>query len=382
MHIGSAKQSYAADEAIFTTGVQRAWVGILFATLAVFPFVAGDYWLLIGGLIAINIVAATGLMVLTGYTGPGSLGHAAFMGVGAYAAAWLAAKGAPFWLTIPFAGFVAAAIGAVFGVPSLRVKGLYLALTTIAASFILHFIFFNWASVTGGAGGLNVEPAQIFGFRLVTSAHLYWLAAPLAVLSVWCATNLFRTRVGRAFIELASPFALYFVVVPITALMVLAAANLFRTRIGRAFIAIRDRDISAEVLGISLFKYKLMSFALASFYAGVAGAIWVYLFRVVTPESFRLIDSIFFVAAIIVGGLGSVRGAIFGAVFMTLVPELLKLGVAMLEPYYPGVVQVLSPVRTIVFGALIVGFLIFEPLGLNETWRRIRHRFALWPFRT
>ena len=346
MHIGSAKPSYAADEAIFTTGVQRAWVWALFAMLAAFPLFAGDYWVLIACLVAINIIAAAGLMVLTGFTGQVSLGHAAFMGVGAYAAAWLAAKGAPFWLTIPFAGLVAAAVGAVFGIPSLRVKGLYLALTTIAASFILHFIFFNWASVTGGAGGLNVEPAQIFGFRLVTSAHLYWLAAPLAVLSVWCATNLFRTRIGRA------------------------------------FIAIRDRDISAEVLGISLFRYKLMSFALASFYAGVAGAVWVYLFRVVTPESFRLIDSIFFVAAIIVGGLGSVRGAIFGAVFMTLVPELLKLGVATLEPYYPGVVQVLSPVRTIVFGALIVGFLIFEPLGLNETWRRIRHRFALWPFRT
>lgn len=346
MHIGSAKQSYAADEAIFTTGTQKFWLGVLFVALAIFPFVAGDYWLLIACLVAINIVSATGLMVLTGFTGQVSLGHAAFMGVGAYAAAWLAAKGAPFWVTIPFAGFVAAAVGAVFGVPSLRVKGLYLALTTIAASFILHFIFFNWASVTGGASGLNVEPASVFGAQLVTSGQLYWLMMALAILAVWCATNLFRTRVGRA------------------------------------FIAIRDRDISAEVLGIELFRYKLMSFALASFYAGVAGAAWVYLFRVVTPESFRLIDSIFFVAAIIVGGLGSVRGAIFGAVFMTLVPELLKLGVAMLEPHYPGVVQVLSPVRTIVFGALIVGFLIFEPLGLNESWRRVRHRFALWPFRT
>jgi len=346
MHIGAAKQSYAADEAIFTTNTQKAWLVALAAALATLPLFAGDYWLLIACLVAINVISAAGLMVLTGYTGQVSLGHAAFMGVGAYAAAWLAAKGAPFWLAIPFAGFVAAAVGAVFGVPSLRVKGLYLALTTIAASFILHFIFFNWASVTGGALGLNVEPASIFGVNLISNSHLYWLAMPLAWASVWCATNLFRTRVGRA------------------------------------FIAIRDRDISAEVLGIELFRYKLISFALASFYAGVAGAVWVYLFRVVTPESFRLIDSIFFVAAIIVGGLGSVRGAIFGAVFMTLVPELLKLGVAMLEPYYPGVVQLLSPVRIIVFGGLIVGFLIFEPLGLNETWRRVRHRFALWPFRT
>jgi branched-chain amino acid transport system permease protein len=168
----------------------------------------------------------------------------------------------------------------------------------------------------------------------------------------------------------------------VAALAVWCAANLFRTRVGRAFIAIRDRDISAEVLGIPLFRYKLMSFAIASFYAGVAGGVWLYLFRVVTPESFRLVDSIFFVAAIIVGGMSSIRGAVFGAAFMTLVPELLKISVAAVEPHWPGVVQMLSPVRTIVFGALIVGFLMFEPQGLNEIWRRLRRRIEIWPFRT
>jgi len=347
MIIGSAKESYAADEAIFTTNVQQIWLSLFAALCIAFPLFASDYWLLLACLIAINIVAAVGLMVLTGFTGQVSLGHAAFMGVGAYATAWLAKHGGmPFWLTIPFGGFAAAAIGVVFGIPSLRVKGLYLALTTIAASFILHFVFFNWTNVTGGARGMTVEPAIFFGTQLVTSGSLYWIAVPLAAFATWCATNLFRTRIGRA------------------------------------FIAIRDRDISAEVLGIELFRYKLMSFALASFYAGVAGGVWVYLFRVVTPESFRLIDSIFLLAAIIVGGLGSIRGAIFGAAFMTLVPELLKLGVATLEPHWPSVVQILSPVRTIIFGTLIVGFLMFEPLGLNEIWRRVRRRFALWPFRT
>lgn len=347
MRIGAAKESYAADEALLTSDVQRAWMGALVVALAVFPLLAGDYWLLIACLIAINVIAATGLMVLTGFTGQVSLGHAAFMGVGAYATAWLANTfGAPFWLALPFAGAMAALVGAVFGVPSLRVKGLYLALTTIAASFILHFVFFNWASVTGGSGGLTIGPASLFGIQLASSRDLYWLAVPIAALAVWCARNLFRTRIGRA------------------------------------FIAIRDRDISAEVLGIHLFRYKLLSFAVASFYAGVAGGLWLYLFRVVTPESFRLVDSIFFVAAIIVGGMSSIRGAIFGAAFMTVVPELLKITVAALEPHWPGVVQVLSPVRTIVFGALIVGFLIFEPLGLNESWRRLRRRFALWPFRT
>lgn len=347
MRIGSAKQSYAADEALLTSTVQRLWMLAAFVALAAFPLFVGDYWLLIGCLIAINVIAATGLMVLTGFTGQVSLGHAAFMGVGAYATAWFANELAlPFFVTIPLGGFVAAAVGAVFGIPSLRVKGLYLALTTIAASFILHFVFFNWSSVTGGAVGLKIQPATLLGRQLMGYADIYYLAVPIASLAVWC------------------------------------AANLFRTRVGRAFIAIRDRDISAEVLGIPLFKYKLLSFAIASFYAGVAGGVWLYLFRVVTPESFRLVDSIFFVAAIIVGGMSSIRGAIFGAAFMTLVPELLKISVAALEPFYPGVVQMLSPVRTIVFGVLIVGFLMFEPLGLNEIWRRVRRRFELWPFRT
>ena len=159
--------------------------------------------------------------------------------------------------------------GLVVGVPSLRVKGLYLAISTIAASFIAHFIFAN-GSFTGGTAGLQVPPARLFGVDLDTSFRIYWL------------------------------------IVPLTALMVLGAANLFRTRIGRAFIAIRDRDISAEVLGIRLLRYKLLSFGLSSFYAGVAGGLWAYFFRVVTPESFPLIMSIFFLAAVIVGGMGSI----------------------------------------------------------------------------
>jgi branched-chain amino acid transport system permease protein len=347
MKTGAGKSTYAADEALFSTNVQRAWFGVLGVALLAFPFLASGYWLFLGCLVGINVIATTGLMILTGFTGLVSLGHAAFMGVGAYAAGWLAnAPGLPFWLTIPLGGLAAAATGVVFGVPSLRVKGLYLALTTIAASFILQFVFFNWTGVTGGSRGLNVAPAAILGAPLATPFELYWIIVPIAAGGVWW------------------------------------AANLFRTRIGRAFIAIRDRDISAEIMGVPLFRYKLMSFALASFYAGVAGALWLYFFRVVTPESFRLVESIFFIAAIIVGGLGTILGAILGAVFMTLVPEVLKLSVSALEPYHPGVVQVLSPVRTIVFGTLIVGFLVFEPYGLAEIWRRVRRFFELWPFRT
>ncbi|HEY0833337.1 MAG TPA: branched-chain amino acid ABC transporter permease [Azospirillum sp.] len=347
MRIASAKQTYAADEALFDSAPQRGWFAVLLLALVLFPFAADQYWAYLACLALINVISATGLNILTGYTGLVSLGQAAFMGVGAYTVAVLEARlGTPFLLNLLAGGFMAAAAGMVVGIPSLRVKGLYLAISTIAASFILHFVFANWTSVTNGVSGMNVPPASVLGIALDTPFKLYWVIMPLAVL------------------------------------MLLGAANLFRTRVGRAFIAIRDRDISAEVLGIPLLRTKLTSFALSSFYAGVAGGLWAYFFRVVTPESFPLILSIFFLAAIIVGGMGTILGAILGAVFMTLVPELLKLGVGLVSPFWPNAAVVLSPVRTVVFGALIVGFLIFEPQGLAEMWRRTRRFFHLWPFKT
>lgn len=347
MRIGEAKESYAADEALLQNNDQRLGLALLAAILVILPFVAGPYWVYLACLVAINVASATGLNILTGFTGLVSIGQAAFMGVGAYTVAWMEINlGTPFFLNLPVGGVVAGLVGMIVGVPSLRVKGLYLAIATIAASVILHFVFQNWTSVTGGVTGLSMPPASLFGVSLDRPEELYWL------------------------------------IVPVSVLMVLGATNLFRTRIGRAFIAIRDRDISAEVLGIPLLRYKLISFGLSSFYAGVAGGLWAYFFRVVTPESFPLLMSIFFLAAIIVGGMGSILGGILGAIFMTLVPEALKIAVGWLSPLVPDAVALLSPVRTIVFGALIVGFLILEPQGLAEIWRRIRRFFHLWPFRT
>ncbi len=348
MRIGSAKESYAADTALFDSATQRVWVGLLALLLCAFPFVASEYWLYLACLVAINIASTTGLNILTGYTGLVSLGQAAFMGIGAYTVAILQIRvGSPFLLNLLAGGGVAMLAGVLVGLPSLRVKGLYLAIATIAAGVMAHFLF-SHIPMAGGSSGLTVPPARILGLELDNSFRLYW------------------------------------VIVPVTALMLLGAANLFRTRIGRAFIAIRDRDISAEVLGISLLRYKLLSFAISSFYAGVAGGLFAYFFRAVTPESFPLLMSIFFLAAVIVGGMGSVLGCVLGAVFMTLVPELLKLVVGWLPVSVFGgnVALVLSPIRTIVFGLMIVLFLIFEPHGLAEMWRRTRRLFHLWPFRT
>ena len=259
--------------------------------LAAFPFVASEYWLYLACLVAINVASAMGLNILTGYTGLVSLGQAAFMGLGALHRGDPAdcATARRCSSTCSAAAWSPPCAGVLVGLPSLRVKGLYLAIATIAAGVLAHFLFSHLPALTGGPAGLSVPPARIFGVELDTSARLYW------------------------------------VIVPITALLLLGAANLFRTRIGRAFIAIRDRDISAEVLGIPLLRYKLLSFAISSFYAGVAGGLFAYFFRAVTPESFPLLMSIFFLAAVIVGGMGTVLGSVLGAVFMTLVPELLKL---------------------------------------------------------
>jgi len=345
MRIGDFRASYRHDESLWPTPVQRGWLAALALALAAFPLAANGYVVGLACLVGIHCIAAAGLNIMTGYTGLISLGHAAFLGVGCYTAAWFAQRGFPFFLTLPLAGLVAAAIGLVVGLPSLRIKGLYLAVATLATQFLLVYVFREWDEVTGGVRGVNVPNASLFGFELRDDHRMYTL------------------------------------IVPVAALMLVGARNLFRTRVGRAFIAIRDKDISAEVLGIELLHYKLAAFALGSFYAGVAGALLGYFYRAMTPEYFTLQLSVFYLAAIIVGGLGSMLGTILGAVFMTLVPELLRGAVAWVATWAPDATEVLSPMQQVVFGLLIMGFLVFEPHGLLEIWRRVRRVFHLWPFR-
>jgi branched-chain amino acid transport system permease protein len=344
MLLGNFKQTYEADEALWRTPASRFWSVVLLAGLIGFPFIGSGYHLFLACLIGINVISATGINILTGFTGLISLGHAAFMGVGAYAAAWFANHlGLPFYVGLPLAGLTAAAVGMVVGIPSLRIKGLYLAIATLAAQFILGFVFNQWEPVTGGGRGVSLEAISIGGLALDTEFELYFLIVALAI-----------------------PLVLF-------------ARNLFRTRIGRAFIAIRDRDISAELMGIGLLRYKLMSFGLSAFYAGIAGGLMAYFFKVVTPEQYTFGHSIFYLAAIVVGGMGTILGGVLGALFMTLVPEILG---AIFKLFGPDALALLAPAREIVFGVLIVGFLIAEPRGLAEIWRRIRRYTALWPFRT
>lgn len=308
---------------------------LIMAVLAL-PLAGNSYHLHMACLIGINVISATGLNLLTGYAGLVSLGHAVFMGVGAYGVAWFGAHlGLPFYVCLPLGGLLAAAVGMIAGLPSLRVRGLYLAIATLAAQFILTFVFNEWESVTGGRGGTPVTPAQIGGVRLTTERELY------------------------------------FVIAPVTAAALVFARNLFRTRVGRAFIALRDREMAAAVLGVDPRRYKLTAFGASSFYAGVAGGLMAYFFRVVTPGQFGFDLSLFFLAAIVAGGMGTVAGGVLGALFITLTPELFAWVTGALGP---RLAWFLSPAREVLFGLLIVGFLILEPHGLAGIHRRVWNR--------
>lgn len=345
MRCADFKESYIADEAIFQSVFVKFWMGVLFVGLLLFPFFTNAYVLYVANLIGFAVIGAVGLNILTGFTGQISLGHAAFMGIGGYTAAILVTRlDFPFWLALPGAGVVAALAGMIIGMPSLRVKGLYLCIATLAAQFIFEFLFINWESLTKGIRGINLPAPELFGTVLDTERKFYFLTIAL--------------------------------VVPLVAF----ARNLFRTRVGRAFVAIRDRDLAAEIMGISLFRYKLMAFGISSFYAGIAGALWVSFMRIVTPEHFPFHLSIQYLAMIIVGGLGSVLGSIFGAIFMMLTPELLNVASSALSQMMPGLQKIFIPMKEVVFGTLIVLFLVFEPRGLAEIWRRIKAFFLLWPF--
>ncbi|MBC8420257.1 MAG: branched-chain amino acid ABC transporter permease [Proteobacteria bacterium] len=345
MRCGDFKETYIKDEEIFQSFFVKFWLALFFLFLLVFPFIANAYMLYVANMIGFAIIGAVGLNLLTGFTGQISLGHAAFVGVGAYTSAILVTRlGFSFWLSIPCAGLVAALAGMVIGIPSLRVKGLYLCIATLAAQFIFEFIFIHWESMTNGITGINIPPASIGRLKFITEKDFYWITLFFVVLGVGYARNLVRSRMGRA------------------------------------FVAIRDRDLSAEIIGINLFRYKLSAFAISSFYAGVAGALWVTFLKVVTPDHFPFILSIQYLAMIIVGGLGSILGSIFGAIFITLTPELLNHLSEIVKAYAPGHEEIFVPMKEVIFGLLIVLFLIFEPRGLAEIWNRIKAFFRLWPF--
>lgn len=342
----SFRESYYEDIKLFQTIWIKFWIAMLVIGLVLLPFFGDPYFVYLVNLCCIATVAALGLNILTGFTGQISLGHAAFLAIGAYTATNLGQRlGTPFWINLPAAGVVAALAGALVGIPCLRLKGLYLAMATMAFGVMVEYAVITWDGVTGGVRGMSMPELSIGGYALDSDEKKY------------------------------------FFLLAVTFLMLAAANNIMRTRIGRAFVAIRDRDIAAEAIGVNLTWYKVLSFAISSFYAGVAGGLYSYTLGYIHPEHFTLLLSIQYIAMIIVGGMGSIVGTVFGAVFIVVTPEFIKMFAQGLGNLIPAVAGRYDEEWNIAaFGLMIMLFLIFEPGGLYALWNRVKTGFTNWPF--
>jgi len=345
MPAGLYHENYRSDERIFQTWFVRIWLIVFLILCGLFPLFASKYMISVMIEVGIAIIACHGLNMLTGFTGQISLGQAAFMGVGAYTCSILVGKaGVPFVVALPAAGVMAAMVGMVFGIPSLRLRGLYLAMATIAAQFIIEFVIRRWDTLTGGVAGMYVDPGTLGPLQFNNHIELYYLTFILAVAAT------------------------------------LVTKNIIRSRSGRAFVAIRDRYLAAEVIGVHVFKYRLLSFAVSSFFAGIAGALLAQYLEVITHESFTILQSIDYLAMCIIGGLGHILGAIFGVGFWFILERLLEVITTTLNSTFPDHITWFVSIREIVFGLVIVLFLIFEPDGLAARWRTMRAYWKLWPF--
>jgi branched-chain amino acid transport system permease protein len=345
MRSGHYIESYGQLVALSDSRATWVWTAALLAALFALPAVAGNYTLTLATTIGITAIGVIGLNLLTGTTGLISLGHSGFLAVGAYTNAILLTDyGWPLVASLPAAGLVAALVGLIVGVPSLRLKGLYLAITTLAFAFIVSHVILYAEPVTHGPNGIFLKRTDFLGIQLATDRDLYWFVLCIAIA------------------------------------MTLAALNILRTRIGRAWLAIRDHDIAARVMGVNLVAYKLLAFVVSSFFAGIAGALIALQIRFINIDVFNLLLSIEALAMIIFGGLGSVAGAIVGAAFLVLLPEAIRELVAVSGG---GASETISKhlfqIRAVAYGVVIVFFLRFEPHGLMGLWRDARKYWLNWP---
>jgi len=340
---GTFNQGYAQDMAIFRT--RTHWVMLIAFLIFLFtcPLFFGDRILTVLTIIGITVISVHGLNILTGYCNQISMGHAGFMAVGAYTSAILTAKlGFSFWAALPCAALAAGIVGIIFGLPSLRIKGFYLIMATIAAHFIIIWVILQLYGITGGSDGLAVPRPEIGGFVFKSKSSYFYLVMIIACLGTFLAKNLVRTRAGRA------------------------------------FIAIRDNELAAEVMGVNLLSYKLVAFFIGCVYAGVAGSLLVHYVAFATVDQFPFMNSVWYLGMLIVGGMGSTAGAIFGVVFLKLLDEL----VTIVGPILSAAVapQAAASLSLIMRGLVIILFLIFEPRGLAHRWQMVKAYYRLWPF--
>lgn len=343
---GVHHRGYTTELALRHTRAEKFRLLLVALALLAVPFVVTPSWLTIVVQIGIAVIGAVGLNILVGYTGQISLGQGGFLAIGAYTSALLHTRaGLPVPLSILAAVVTTAVIGALFGLPAMRLKGLYLAIATLASQEIILFVVRNWDVVTGGVDAISLPRLEIAGFVFRKDFHWYWVILAFAVLAV------------------------------------VSARNLFRTGLGRSFMAVRDQDVAAAAIGVDVTRTKVLAFAVSSAYVGLAGALTAHYTGIVTWERFTLDVSVLYLAMIIVGGLGSVAGSVYGAIFIISLPAIITRVGEDMSATFPGVVQRLPAVQVIVFGLVIVLFLIFEPRGLDRIWQRIKDYVRFWPFR-
>ena len=334
------KTSYTQDIDLAKHSGHVFWYGALMAALLAAPWLVPEYWLAQLTFVLIYAIVGLGLMLLAGFTGLFSLGHAAFLGVGAYTQAVLTGYGVPFPVALIFAAALSAVVGVVVGLPALRVKGIYLGMATLSFGFIVEEVFARWESVTGGNAGKNLK-----------APDFYW----------------FKADTGDSF---------YFLCLIITVVCTLAVLNILRSPTGRAFVAIRDSEISAQSMGINLARYKTMSFALSAALAGIGGALYAHKLRFISPDQFNIVQSIDLLLMVVIGGLGSVHGAFLGAIFLITMPQL----IALAKDYLPAAIGQATGLQGLVYGLLLIAFVLFEPMGLYGRWLKVRTYFQLFPF--
>jgi len=347
---GVYHEVYRQDHAFWQTKFV-IWKMILLGVFIFFviPYFGGLYAISVTNLIFYTIMGALGVQLLIGYCGQVTLGHAAFLAVGAYTSTLLMLQlNVPYLLSMLIAGLVAGIWGILFGLPSAKVKGFYLIMTSLAAQFVtVEFILTQYVSQIGGRGqAFSLPPGTITigPIAIDTDTRVYYLGAVLTIV------------------------------------LTMGLANLLRSKVGRAWVAIRDNDIAAETMGINIITYKLMAYFVAGFIGGVAGSFWVSNLAALSPEHFQWFWSLWLVGVILIGGVGSIYGTIFGSLFMVLILEALKFIVIPLAPLYPAIGMKMMSLKDAVFGLAIVVFLIYEPNGLAYRWWQTKNYFNLWPF--
>jgi len=334
------KTDYLQDIRLAKHGGHVFWYAALMGVMLAAPWLFTEYWLAQLTFVLIYAIVGLGLMLLAGFTGLFSLGHAAFLGVGAYTQGVLTQAGVPFPIALAMAGALSAAVGMVVGLPALRVKGIYLGIATLAFGFIVEEVFARWESVTGGNAGMHLKSPDIFGWKLESGESFYWLCL---VITVACTV---------------------------------AILNVLRSSTGRAFVAIRDSEVSAQSMGIHLAYYKTLSFAMSAALAGIGGALYAHKLKFISPEQFNIIQSVDLLLMVVIGGLGSVHGAFLGAIFLITMPQVISLA----KDYLPDAIGQAPGLQGLVYGLVLIAFVLFEPLGLYGRWLKVRTYLQIFPF--